>query len=42
MQLVGLTGQTLERIVARVVEINQVVHDIAMVAGEQASSLQQV
>ncbi len=38
VQLVGLTGQTLERIVARVVEINQVVHDIAMVAGEQAAA----
>ncbi len=42
VELVQLTGDSLERIVERVVEINKVVHSIASVASEQANSLQQV
>jgi methyl-accepting chemotaxis protein len=42
VQLVAETGQSLERIVAKVAEINTVVSDIAAGAQEQATGLQQV
>jgi methyl-accepting chemotaxis protein len=42
VQLVAETGQSLERIVAKVAEINGVVSDIAAGAQEQATGLQQV
>jgi methyl-accepting chemotaxis protein len=42
VQLVAETGQSLERIVTRVAEINTVVSDIAAGAQEQATGLQQV
>jgi methyl-accepting chemotaxis protein len=42
VQLVGETGQSLERIVAKVAEINTIVSDIAAGAQEQATGLQQV
>jgi methyl-accepting chemotaxis protein len=42
VDLVGQTGKALERIVARVVEIDNVVSAIAASAEEQASALQQV
>ncbi len=42
VHLVSETGHSLERIVARVSEINKVVSDIASAAEEQASGLAQV
>jgi len=42
VQLVAETGKSLERIVAKVAEINTVVSDIASGAQEQATGLQQV
>ena len=42
VQLVAETGQSLERIMAKVAEINSVVSDIASGAQEQATGLQQV
>ncbi len=42
VQLVAETGKALERIVAKVAEINSVVADIASGAQEQATGLQQV
>jgi methyl-accepting chemotaxis protein len=42
VQLVAETGQSLERIMAKVAEINTVVSDIAAGAQEQATGLQQV
>jgi methyl-accepting chemotaxis protein len=42
VQLVAETGKSLERIVAKVAEINAVVSDIAAGALEQATGLQQV
>ena len=42
VKLVAETGQSLERIVAKVAEINAVVSDIAAGAQEQATGLQQV
>ena len=42
VQLVAETGKSLERIVAKVAEINTVVSDIAAGAQEQATGLQQV
>ena len=42
VELVSETGQSLDRIVKHVLEINRVVHDIAAGANEQAVSLQHV
>ena len=42
VKLVGETGQSLERIVGKIIEINSVVADMATSAQEQATALQQV
>ncbi len=42
VELVGQTGEALERIVVQVVEINRIIGDIAASAQEQATALQQV
>ncbi|HEY1943002.1 MAG TPA: methyl-accepting chemotaxis protein [Roseiarcus sp.] len=42
VKLVAQTGQSLERIMAQVTEINSVVSDIALAAQEQATGLQQI
>jgi methyl-accepting chemotaxis protein len=42
VKLVGETGQSLERIVNRVADIDGAVHDIAVSANEQASGLQEI
>jgi methyl-accepting chemotaxis protein len=42
VSLVGATGKSLERIIARVAEINTVIADIAAGAREQATGLQEV